>query len=183
MTAELAAGADHVVALDLHAGAVRRARRLLDGDAVRYARRVTGRHYTTATARAGDRATPPARRTLLVADALNPPLLPHVFERVVAFNLLDTVPSPRTLLAVLDVLCAPGGEVLLASPFAWQAEFVPVEAHLGGADPAGELARLLREGGFRIEEEADLPWTLRRDARTCIAYRTHYLRARKHEGT
>jgi hypothetical protein len=73
--------------------------------------------------------------------------------------------------------------VLLASPFAWQAEFVPVEAHLGGADPAGELARLLREGGFRIEEEADLPWTLRRDARTCIAYRTHYLRARKHEGT
>lgn len=188
MVAELAAGADHVVALDLHAGVVRRARRLLDGEAVRYARRVTGRHYTAATARAGDLALPAARRTLLVADALDPPLVPQMFERVVALNLLDAVPSPRTLLAVLDGLCAPGGEVIVASPYAWQAELVPVEAHLGGADPAGELARILRDGDglgarYRVEDEADLAWTLRRDARTCIAYRTHYLRVRKHEGT
>lgn len=189
IAAELAAGADHVVALDLQLGSVRRARRLLDGGSVRYARRVVGRHYTAATAHSGDLAVPGSRRTVLCADALDPPLIPGMYGRVVALNLLDSVPSPRTLLAVLDGLCAEGGEILLSSPFAWQSDIVAVPERLGEADPAREVTRILREGDglsgpYLIEEAADLPWTLRRDARTCITYRTFYLRARKrHQGT
>jgi uncharacterized protein YbaR (Trm112 family)/SAM-dependent methyltransferase len=184
VAAELAAGADHVVALDLQLGSVRRARRLLDGSPVRYARRVVGRHYTAATARAGDRAVPEARRTILCADALDPPLIPAMYDRVVALNLLDSVPSPRTLLEVLDGLCAAGGEILLSSPFAWQSDIVAVPERLGGADPAQEITRIVRDGDglsgpYDIEDAGDLPWTLRRDARTCISYRTFYLRARK----
>jgi hypothetical protein len=30
-----------------------------------------------------------------------------------------------------------------------------------------------------IVEQADLPWTLRRDARTAVTYSIHYIRARK----
>ncbi|MDX2089972.1 MAG: hypothetical protein SFX73_19100 [Kofleriaceae bacterium] len=184
IAAELAAGADHVVALDLQLGSVRRARRLLDGSSLRYARRVVGRHFTAATARAGDRAVPEARRTLLCADALDPPLVPGMYERVVALNLVDSVSSPRTLLAVLDGLCAEGGEILLSSPFAWQSDIVAVPDRLGGADPAAEVTRILCDGDgldarYDVEDVADLPWTLRRDARTCITYRTFYLRARK----
>jgi hypothetical protein len=33
--------------------------------------------------------------------------------------------------------------------------------------------------GYAIVEEAELPWALRRDARSVVTYRTHYVRARK----
>ncbi|MBL9014517.1 MAG: methyltransferase domain-containing protein [Myxococcales bacterium] len=182
--AELARTAEHVVGLDLSLGAVRRARHLLDGEPVAYARRIVGRHYAPARAAAGDRAVPAARRTLVCGDALDPPLLPAAFQRVVALNLLDAVPRPALLLRVLDGLCAPGGEVVLASPFAWQSTVMDEPERLGGADPARDLADRLRTGrglGSRYEilEQTDLPWTLRRDARSAVAYRTHYLRARK----
>lgn len=184
ITAELARGADHVVGLDLHHGAVRRARRLLAGLPLAYARRVTGRRYATATIDPGDRAPPADRVTLLCGDALDPPLVPGFYDRVVALNLLDSVKSPRGLLAVVDGLCAPGGEVILGSPYSWMSSVMADDERLGGDDPAATLRAIL-EGGdglgarYQIEDEADLPWTLRRDARSAATYCIHYVRARK----
>ena len=184
IVAELARGADQVAGLDLHFGAVRRARRLLDGERVDYPRRMIGRRYAAASVAAGDRSVPAARRLLVCGDALDPPLVPGAFDRVVALNLLDSVANPRQLLAVLDGLCAPGGELILSSPYAWQSSVMADAERLGGADPAVDLAALLRDGTqlsarYRIEDEAELPWTLRRDARSCATYAIHYLRARK----
>jgi SAM-dependent methyltransferase len=188
IVAELARGADHVAGLDLHFGAVRRARRLLDGERVDYPRRAIGRRYAAASVSAGDRAVPAARRLLVCGDALDPPLVPGAFDRVVALNLLDSVASPTQLLAVLDGLCAPGGELIVSSPYAWQSSVMADAERLGwpngGADPAVDVAALLRDGAtlsarYRIEDEAELPWTLRRDARSCATYVIHYLRARK----
>jgi SAM-dependent methyltransferase/uncharacterized protein YbaR (Trm112 family) len=181
---ELARAADHVVGVDLQFGAVRRARHLLAGERIAYARRVTGRRYASATAIAGDRAIAPGASTLICGDALDPPLVPGMYDRVVALNLLDSVRSPRQLLSVVDGLCAPGGEVILSSPFAWQSGIVDDTAPLDGPDPAADLAAILRDGTglgarYRIEDEADLPWTLRRDARSAVAYCIHYVRARK----
>jgi 2-polyprenyl-3-methyl-5-hydroxy-6-metoxy-1,4-benzoquinol methylase len=107
-----------------------------------------------------------------------------VFDRVVALNLLDSVASPRQLLSVLDGLCRPGGELIVSSPYAWQSSVMADAERLGGHDPAGALAALLQSGSelaarYEIEDEADLPWTLRRDARSCASYSIHYLRARK----
>lgn len=185
VVAELAASADHVVGIDLQFGAVRRARRILDGARVAYARRLAGRHYAAAAIEAGDRAIPAARRTLLCADVLDPPLVPGRYDRVVALNMLDSVARPRLLLAVLDGLCRPGGELILASPYAWQSSVMADGERLGGPDPAADVAALLAGGGagisgrYEIEEEADVSWTLRRDARSAVSYRVHYLRARK----
>lgn len=189
IVAELAAGADRVCGLDLSFGAVRRARRLLDGERVEYARRVIGRRYAAAHATAGDRAVPAGRRLLVCGDALDPPLVPGVFGRVVALNLLDSVASPRQLLAVLDGLCQPGGEIIVSSPYAWQSSVMADHERLGWcatgeADPAGELTGLLRAGTglgarYEIEDEAELPWTLRRDSRSIASYSIHYVRARK----
>src|SRR5262249_36515539 len=137
---ELAAGADRVIGLDLQFGAVRRARRLLDGESLAYCRRVVGRRYTPATIASGKRCGD--RVTLVCADALDPPLLPGVFERVVALNLIDSVASPRQLVAVVDTLCARGGEVILASPYTWQSGIVDDEARIGGDDPAADLAAM-----------------------------------------
>lgn len=182
MLAELARGADHVVGVDLQHGVLRRAHRLLAGEPVAYARRVAGRHYMTAVAHARDRAVPAERRTLVCGDALDPPLIPGVYQRVVALNLLDVVRQPRQLLAVIDALCARGGEVILSSPYAWQSSHVDEDARLGGADPAAALRDLLDHGlsvRYTIEDEAELAWGLRRDARSAATYCIHYLRARK----
>ncbi len=189
IVAELAAGAHRVCGLDLSFGAVRRARRLLDGERVEYARRVVGRRYAAAQVAAGDRAVPADRRLLVCGDALDPPLVPGVFGRVVALNLLDSVASPRQLLAVLDGLCQPGGEIIVSSPYAWQSSVMAEHERLGwgapgAADPAAELTALLRAGTglaarYEIEDETELPWTLRRDARSLASYSIHYVRARK----
>ena len=184
VVAELAAGADHVVGLDLQFGSVRRARGLLDGAPLAYGRRIAGRHYAPVRVSAGDRAVPESRRTLLCGDALDPPLLPGMFGRVVALNLLDSVAHPRQLLSVLDGLCVRGGEVILSSPYSWQSNVVHEDERFGGDDPAAELVRILETGErlgarYEIEEAADVTWTLRRDARSSVSYRTHYVRARK----
>jgi SAM-dependent methyltransferase/uncharacterized protein YbaR (Trm112 family) len=184
IVAELAAGADQVCGLDLSFGAVRRARRLLDGERVEYPRRTIGRHYTAARVAAGDRAVSAERRALVCGDALDPPLVPGAFGRVVALNLLDSVASPRQLLSVIDGLCQPGGEVIVSSPYAWQSSAMAEHERFGGRDPAADLAAAFRDGTglgarYRIEDQADLPWTLRRDARSAASYLIHYVRARK----
>jgi len=178
------AGADHVIGIDMHAGAVRRARRLLDGERVSYARRVVGRHYATATTDAGPHRLPAAVRTLLCGDVLDPPLLPDCAQRVIALNMLDSVASPRGLLAVIDGLCVPGGEVILASPYQWQSSVMAEHERLPTAAPERALAEILSSGAglsraYTVEDEAEIRWTLRRDARSTVTYRTHYLRARK----
>jgi len=183
--AELARTADRVVGVDLHHGALRRARRLLAGEPVAYARRVIGRHYRGATATAGELATD--RATLICGDALDPPLIPGVYDRVVALNLLDSVANPHQLLSVIDALCAPGGELVIASPYSWQSSIVAEGHRIGADDPARALVALLTTGQdlggrYQIEDEADLPWTLRRDARSAATYCIHYVRARKLPG-
>jgi SAM-dependent methyltransferase/uncharacterized protein YbaR (Trm112 family) len=176
--AALAAGADHVVGLDLKHGSLRRARQLLGGETVRYARRVVGRRYAPASISAGDLAVAADRVTLACGDALDPPLIHGWFDRVVALNLLDNVTRPSQLLAVLDGLCAPGGEILVSSPYAWQSGVTEEDERFGGDDPAAELVRLLGDR-FTIEDEDELSWNLRRERRCAVTYRVHYVRARK----
>jgi SAM-dependent methyltransferase/uncharacterized protein YbaR (Trm112 family) len=177
--AELADGAERVVGIDLHFGILRRAKQLLAGERVAYNRRVSGRHYTIASA-AGRRAD---GITLICGDALDPPLVPGSFDRVVALNVLDSIRHPRQLLAVMHGLCKRGGELILASPYNWQSSLHPDNERIGGDNPAKGLTSLLASGElgarYEIEEEAELPWTLRRDARSAVSYCTHYVRARK----
>jgi SAM-dependent methyltransferase len=117
------------------------------------------------------------------ADALDPPLAPAHFNRVAALNLMDSLRAPERLLSVVDELCAPDGEVLLASPYSWRSGIVDEAARLG-PDPAAELRdRFVRgvdlEARYSVEEETELSWHLRSDARSTVSYRTHYLRLRK----
>jgi uncharacterized protein YbaR (Trm112 family)/SAM-dependent methyltransferase len=180
MVAELARGADHVVGLDLQFGAVRRARHLLAGESVSYLRRVVGREYLPAIAH----GLAISQTTLLCGDALDPPLIPAVYGRVVALNLLDSVRQPRQLLSVVDGLCAPGGELILTSPYSWQSAVVDEAGRFGGADPAAALVEILTTGAglgarYQIEDNCELPWTLRRDSRSAATYCIHYIRARK----
>ena len=174
--------AEHVVGLDLHAGTLRRARRLLAGERVAFARRMIGRHYAPATIDPAGPRHPTV--TLVCADALDPPLVPEVYDRVVALHLLDSVANPRQLLSVIDGLVARGGEIVVSSPYAWQSSVTHDRERFGGADPAAALVATLTEGAglrsrYTILDETEIPWTLRRDARCAVHYRSHYVRARK----
>ena len=180
VVAELAHGADEVVGVDLHFGSLRRARKLVAGERVAYNRRVVGRAYRAASVM-GERLE---GASFICSDALDPPLVPGAFERVVALNLIDSVSRPRQLLNVIDGLCARGGEIIVSSPYAWQSSVMDEAERFGGDDPAAALVARLREGidlgaPYHIEDEAEVPWSLRRDARSCVSYRSHYVRARK----
>jgi len=166
--------AELAIGIDITFGAIRRARHLLAGEALAYARRIVGRHYARATINPIQRAA-----TLICGDALDPPLLPELYDRVVALNVLDSIAKPRGLLAVVDGLCKPGGELILSSPYAWRSNVVHDDERIGGADPATAVIALLRERHYKIVEETEIAWTLRQDARTTISYRSHYIRARK----
>ena len=166
--------AERLVGIELGLGPARRARRLLAGERVPYLRRITGRHYEVVEAQGIAR---PA--TIVCGDALDPPLVPGVFDRVVALNVLDSVASPRQLLSVIDALARPGGEIVIACPYQWV-----TEERIGGADPAADLVAILRDGAglraaYTVLDEAELDWGLRRDARARLEYRIHYLWARK----
>jgi SAM-dependent methyltransferase len=181
IVAELAKGAKHVVGIDVNASILARAKRLLDGETVTYQRRMIGTSYEEATV--SGIALDASRFTLVSGDALDPPLVPGHYDRVVALNVLDAVPHPRQLLAVMSGLCAPGGELIIASPYQWHDGVVAVEERFGGADPAGELVRILTSGElgvpYVILEQAEVPWALRRNARSTITFQSHYVRARK----
>ena len=185
---ELARGARDVIGLDASVACLVRARHILDGQSLDYDRRVVGRHYTRARIIAPSLSPgsplAAAAVSLVCADVMDPPLVPQSFDRVVALNVLDAVTSPPQVVAVADGLTVPGGELILASPYAWQAGIVADEHRFGGADPGAALRRRLVEGEglearYTIEDEVELPWSLRRDARSAVVYRVHWLRARK----
>lgn len=179
--AELSRGTDLAIGVDLDLGSLRRARRILRGETLGYARRMTGTQYVPAEARAGDLAAPAA--VLVCADAYNLPFPPSTFERVSALNLLDRVPNPPQLLRAIDEQCTSRGELLLSSPLIWQS-VTPEENRPRGHDPAAAYVNLLRTGvglmaPYEILDEGDLAWWLRSEARMAYSYRSFYVRARK----
>ena len=173
---ELARTSERAVGLDHSGSLLRAARVLLRGEEFPYARRMAGHAYAPATARAPGRAE---NIELICADALEAPFAPGQFDRVMALNLLDNVASPRALLHQLHQLAAPGGEILLCSPFSWRDEIVAPAERLGGTDPVAALRDEVTRLGWSIEDEADLPWTLRRDSRSTTTYQVHWLTGRR----
>lgn len=165
---------DLVVGVDLAVDALRAAQGLLQGRPLRFGLRALGREYALRELRPPARATPPQ---LVVGDVLDPPLVPGAFDRVVALNVLDAVSDPATLLAVMDGLCRPGGELIIASPFAWQSA-VTDDALRPTGDPLAWLAAQLG-AGYALDPAVSVPWALRRDARCELRYDAVWLRAVK----
>lgn len=176
---ELARGAALTVGVDYSFAALTRARRILAGLELTYARRIVGRYYSSARIQ----AQPTRTIALICADALDPPFPPACFDRVAAINLLDVVPNPEALLDVLRLVTRPGGEILCSSPYAWQSGYVAEAHRLGNTNPAAEVIRRLTAAGCVLLDEAELPWTLRRDARSAVSYRTHFVHLRRENAT
>ena len=85
------------------------------------------------------------------------------FDRVHAANLICRLPEPLRLLRRLPDLVVPGGELVLATPATWLAEFTPAENW-----PEGRTRDWLVENlsdGFELTKELEEPFLIRETAR------------------
>lgn len=176
-----------VLGIDIHLGLLRLAAAAAGGQ-VSYPRRRIGLVYDR---RRFAVALPDAERVdFWACDALALPFPPGAAQLAVALNLLDCVPDPRRLLESLASAVAPGGRILLATPYDWSTRATPLEAWLGGHSQraphggAGEaFVRALLDGApphaiaslSCRAEEAGWPWQTRLHDRSTVLYRTHLL--------
>ncbi len=137
----------------------------------------------------------PARVLPVVADALDPPFRGGRAALVAAYHLLDNVSDPLLLLRQAHGLLAPGGTLVLSSPYDWTDRCTPLALRLGASirvgadaepDPAQALVDLLSgclpalAPGMKMQilhDRRELPWTLQRHNRSWHLFLSHYVEA------
>jgi SAM-dependent methyltransferase len=96
-----------------------------------------------------------------VGDAMDATALAvEPFDIVAAINLICRLPRPRAFLEQLHQLVAPGGQLLVASPFTWMPEYSPPSKWLMPED----VLELL-QGHFRLKRRKSLPFIIREHRR------------------
>lgn len=90
------------------------------------------------------------------------------FDVVLAANLICRLPEPMRFIERLPELVKSGGQLLLATPFSWLAEFTPEENWLGGHEnmpPGVEILDDLLKRHFTLEFRQELPFLIREHSR------------------
>ncbi|MCX6969047.1 MAG: putative 4-mercaptohistidine N1-methyltransferase [Verrucomicrobia bacterium] len=90
------------------------------------------------------------------------------FDIVLAANLLCRLPEPAKFLRRLPDLVAPGGQLLLGTPFSWLPEYTAPEHWIGGrvgTGPSWEALRKILEPDFELQLSKDLPFLIREHGR------------------
>ena len=96
-----------------------------------------------------------------VGSALN--LLPFCtspFQIVAAVNLLCRIPFPRKFLQELSSIVAPGGQLILASPYSWLEEYTPRKEWL-----TPKQAEQILRPHFRPAKRCEIPFLIREHGR------------------
>lgn len=176
--------------LDLRIGVLRLARRLADTGRATPALAVEGHRVSPAAVSVPEAARAPAGAIHLVqGDVLDPPFPAESFAAVAALSLLDTIPDPVGALGQLDALLAPGGLLLLATPWSWDARVTPPASWWSTPDASsGAILRAALEGRhpalphlrYELLEEAEyVPWSLPGHGRLVLRYLLDAVLARK----
>lgn len=71
------------------------------------------------------------RVNFICGDAMDPFQKPILFQVILAANLLCRLPEPLTFLKFLHTLVAPGGQLILISPYSWLEAFTPKSNWIG----------------------------------------------------
>ncbi len=159
---ELSATCAEVIGLDFSHGFIRAAKALRDGQCLPYQRHEEGHFHTPLSARIPPHARPEHVR-FEQGDAMDLRADLGSFDRVHAANLICRLPAPLRLLDRLPTLVRPGGELLLATPCTWLAEFTPPDNW-----PPGETFAWLQEKlgpSFELVHSTHEPFLIRETAR------------------
>jgi SAM-dependent methyltransferase/uncharacterized protein YbaR (Trm112 family) len=119
-------------------------------------------------------------------DALALPFAEKTFAFASAFNVFDSVTSPRDLLAAIGALLKPDGKAIMATPYDWSPAATPIETWIGGHSQRGPdhgapeplLKKLLTPGAHQLSIEnlkisgeiPNHPWTVRTHSRSITVY-------------
>jgi putative 4-mercaptohistidine N1-methyltranferase len=108
----------------------------------------------------------PERITFETGDACHLRSDLGIFNFVLMANLIDRLPEPAACLARLPELLAPGGWLVITSPYTWLEEYTPREKWLDGAG-RGTLAGLKDHlaPAFALHRVFDLPFLIREHRR------------------
>ncbi len=164
---EMSRHCEEVIGIDFSHAFIHAAEALRNGGILTYDRREEAALATPLAARL-PAGVDPARLVFQQGDAMALSDDLGQFDRVHAANLLCRLPDPNRLLARLPALVKPGGELVLATPCTWLAEFTPPENWPTGGTfdwlqatltPAFTLV-LLTDEPFLIRETArKFQWT------------------------
>lgn len=160
LTFELALVVDEVLGVDNSKQFIAAARRMARSHTMNVRVRESGAEF-----RRMELSLPkPLRRSKVafqVADAMNlGGFRDNSFNVVVAINLICRLPNPKRFLQQLHRIVAPGGQLLIGSPFSW----------LGGFTPSGEWLAPERvidvlKPHFRLTRRRELPFVIREHRR------------------
>ncbi|MGH7162568.1 MAG: methyltransferase domain-containing protein, partial [Planctomycetota bacterium] len=122
----------------------------------------------------------PANARFCLADALRLPFPRESFSTVVALNLIDRVADPVRALEELARVIAPGGVLVVGSPYTWLEGFTPRARWLGGKEARGpDVVRARLGARFTLEREAQLPFFIAHHARSGQLGAAHVQRFRR----
>lgn len=159
---EMARSCKHVTGLDFSHAFIRAANALRDGESLPYERLEEAHRHTKLTARPPS-GIDPSRLSFSQGDAMHLPEHLGSFDRVHAANLLCRLTDPGLLLDRLPALVKSGGELVLATPCTWLAEFTP-PVHWPAAGTFDWLVDSLTPH-FELLRRTDEPFLIRETAR------------------
>ncbi len=181
-----------VLGIDSNLALLRLARRAATRGEVAYGRRRIGLVYDERRFAA---ALPGRERVdFWACDAAALPFAPGRAGLVAALNLLDCVPDPAGFLHAAGGMLAPGGALLLATPFDWASRATPAEHWIGGHSQRGEgagaaeplLRSLLTDGaharsvaGLTVVGAGNVAWHTRLHDRSAVLYQSCMMAAVK----
>uniref|UniRef100_H2YG63 Methyltransferase type 11 domain-containing protein n=1 Tax=Ciona savignyi TaxID=51511 RepID=H2YG63_CIOSA len=162
----LASKFDDVIGIDYSHGFVKTCNALKETGSMEYDVIVEGELTTKHTATIPDHLR--TRCTFQQGDACNLPLDLGTFGCVLAANLICRLPNPTDFIMRLNTLVAPGGILVIFSPYTFLQEYTRKENWLGGFIDSGgkeirafdRLQSLLRPH-FTLVHTADFPFLIR----------------------
>eukprot|EP01052_Picozoa_sp_SAG31_P010438 SAG31_NODE_572_length_13974_cov_28.935640_8_plen_205_part_00 len=174
----LSAAFGEVTGIDYSEAFIEACARLQQDGSHPYRALVSGETYEDCVARvppasAGSTAKVDAARCkFVVGDACDldacPLVKDRVFDCVLGANLLCRLPDPSAFLRRQRQLIAPGGILVLVSPYSWLEEYTAKDRWLGGTlgepDSAAAVANFLRPH-FELLYEEQMPFLIREHVR------------------
>ena len=161
-TFEMARTCGHVTGIDFSHSFIAAAEALRRGEVLDYERLEEASLRTKLQART-PAGVPPEKLRFLQGDAMHLPADLGAFNQVHAANLLCRLPEPKLLLDRLPALVKPGGELVLATPCTWLAEYTPPENW--PVDGTFEWLKSSLTPDFELLCETEEPFLIRETAR------------------
>lgn len=161
-TFEMSRFCESVIGIDFSHSFINAAETLRLGESIPYRRLEEAQLTTELVAH-----TPPdidaSRIRFHHGDAMNLPTSLGSFDRVHAANLVCRLPEPLQFLKRLPSLVNRGGELVLATPCTWLAEFTPPQNWPTGS--TFDWLHKLLSPDFELQHQCDEPFLIRETAR------------------